>query len=291
MKDRTGKDTLSLLLIMWLHTVNPLYIRLSKNIIREIGAYYAQDLLPCLIKGKLVVYNVRTGVEIASRSSFFEVAVFCLAGRETAICFKALESNVVQELNLLTCLLSELPNMIETRRSPEVIHIAGITYVFGGLLEYKYIRSCEQYNRKEANWTYLPSLNAPRHSAWPCEYAREIYLPPVYFFENVEVFSISTRSIRTVSPSITPACSWVISVSLVIRGELVIMTTEGEMARWMMKGEQSSFQVSKLSTKVAKVSCAPVKCAREMVWFESGYLMRLNCDTYALEKASVSVPE
>lgn len=287
MKERIGQETLSLLLLMWLRTVNPLYSRLSKNIAREISTYYAQDLLPCLFQGKLVIYNVRTGAEIAVKTGFFEVSLFCLADRETAICFRALESQTVQVLNLLTCMLSPLADMAEARRCPEVIHFEGVTYVFGGLAEYKYIRSCEQYDSREGKWTYLPSTSAPRHSAWPCEYDREIYLPPLYSFENIEVFNIASRSFRVLSPSIPHSCSWVTSVSFMLRGELVIFTTEGEQARWRVKGGEGEFQVRSLGQKTEKVNCTPVRCGKEMVWFASGQLLRLNCETLALQPMTV----
>jgi len=287
MKERRERETLSLLLLMWLRTVNPFYARLSKNIAREISTYYAQDLLPCLSHGRLVIYNVRSGSEVAVRTSFFEASLFCLADRETAICFRASESQSVLVLNLLTCLLSPLPDMGEARRCQEVIHFEGVTYVFGGLAEYKYIRTCEQFDRREGKWTYLPATSAPRHSAWPCEYEREIYLPPLYSFENIEVFTVASRSFRFLSPSIPHGSSWVTSVSFILRGELVVLTTDGEQARWHVKGGEKEFRVRKLGVKAEKVHCAPVRCGKEVVWFASGQLLRLNCDTFALQQMPV----
>lgn len=278
-----GRDQTALVLLMWVRSIHPLYSRLSKNIIREIGDYYSHFLLPCLVNNQLIVYNVKSRLPVAINPLISSTYQFCLADQEIAFCFDTEFTREVQALDLLTCSFSSLPLMIVARRSAEIIHFEGVLYVFGGLEGFTYIRSCEKLDRLEGKWTSLQAVSCPRHSACPCEYKQEIYLPPLYSFETMEIFTIETSSFRLFRLSNTSNLSWTASFSFIYKEELVIVTTTGEVARWRAQDQEKKFRVSKVGERVGKVACAPVRCERGMVWFTEGQLMRLNCDTFKLE--------
>lgn len=277
----TGRDQTSLVLLMWVRSLHPFYSRLSKNIIREIGDYYSHFLLPCIYNNQLIVYNVKSRLPVAIKSPFNSAYQFCLADQETAFCFDTEVSREVQALDLLTCSFTPLSLMKVARKYAEIIHFEGVLYVFGGLEGFTYIRSCEKLDRLEGKWGNLQGVNCPRHSACPCEYKHEIYLPPLYSFESMEIFTIETGFFRILRLGGISFLSWTAAFSYIYKEELVIVTSTGEVVRW--KGEESEFRVKKVGERVGKVACAPVRCERAVVWFTDGQLMRLNCDTFKLD--------
>lgn len=281
MKDQ---ETNSLMLLLWIRAIHPWYAKLSRNITREISYYYSQGLLPCVISGQLLVFNVKTGNLVTAKSGVFAYYRFCLVDRESVVCFHALESREVVRMDLLTGLLTKLPDMKVDRRNAEVLYFQGKLYVFGGLDGYAYLRSCEEFTFKHSQWTDLPEVSSPRHSAWPSQYRHQIYLPPLYSFETIEVFTLSTQSFHTLKPAMPPHYCWVTAVSFLLRNELVILTTEGLCVRWSISTYSGVYEVSQLGEKVEKVMCAPVYCDRDIVWVASAQVMRFNCRRYQVER-------
>jgi len=143
----------------------------------------------------LVVYDLKEirAKSVKKPSKIPPFAILCGIGDCKAAVFeRSFASSEVFELNYADYSVKELPNMLESRSYPGLMHTKATIYVFGGYIDCSYLKKCEKFDQRTAKWTILPDLLTARRIFTLSLYKNCIYLPPIGPPETFEVFSTIT---------------------------------------------------------------------------------------------------
>ena len=190
------------------------------------------------------VYNLKSrqstnhtlSVDFGHGGSYIQV------DRHTLMCLGAdPASSEVYDLDLFSHELTALPPLLASRGFAGVAKVAQFVYVFGGRNSAKRLKSCEKYDLQGREWQPLSSMQERRSYFTPCLFRSLIYLPcPVT--PLIEAFCPETEVFTVLSVCLPSQLDYG-SVSFVAKGELCILTDDGQMGQWKIESE-GEFRVS-----------------------------------------------
>jgi len=147
-------------------------------------------------------------------------------------------------LDLLTLQSTPLASLLTPRDSVGVALVGDTVFAFGGY-DGNPMTVCEKCSVPPTRWTELPPMHFARASFTPCSFQALLYLASTRAYDHRAVESFSPRTENfTVLPVSLPkqlqlGCP---SVTFVANGELILLTSSKQMARWTVESEE--FRVS-----------------------------------------------
>lgn len=187
--------------LCYIRQVSPTVGKLSRNIIREICAYFGSaPMLPLLSDAVLVLLDTATQrcltVELAVQ--FSSLTQYCLVNT-FLLCIEG-NSGRTGEIDLLTHKFILRMPVLTPRCCTGLVHYTDHVYVFGGLSGQKPTSRSERYHLSTKEWTSLPKLGNRKCAFSPLVYQEEIYIPQLRIAGNYfEVFSPASLFYRTVN--------------------------------------------------------------------------------------------
>lgn len=158
---------------------------------------------------------------------------YCLISRYRVIRFGVVGKPEVQDIDLRTGSISELPQMQVGRTYPGVYrHSKGLIYLFGGRT-----KVCEKFHLQSLQWELVTGkMIDPLEALTPARYAQKVYLSGS---TTVEVFDIDTEAFSKLPFSLP--IDWWYSLCLIDKQELVVVQSN-TVSRWAIDSNVGAFR-------------------------------------------------
>ena len=149
----------------------------------------------------------------------------------------------VRTLDLLTLQTTPRASLLTPRNKVGVAQVGNTVFAFGGWDDGP-MKVCEKSSFPPTSWTPLPPMHYARAGFTPCAFKDLLYLASTNNRRAVESFSPDTETFTVLSVSLPKRlqlnCD---SVAFVLNEELILLTTNEQVARWQIEGEVN-FRVS-----------------------------------------------
>lgn len=225
-------------------------------------------LLPAVCETEMVLYDVNQST-YSSLPRPKALPLFCrflLVSPIAALCFPGnVAETTIRMLDLVTCAVTNLGDMLQSRCDPGVLYYRRSVYIFGGEFNYSHIKSCEKLIQSQICLP-LPDMAKGNTAFCPCGFQECIYLPSVFEEAVTEVLHLSSETFTQVAiPQDFPRWSPIMMVS----GEELLVVGAGLMVgRWNLVTLEGKMEGVRAFASKAQVpaSCAPVIHAGQLVW-------------------------
>lgn len=159
---------------------------------------------------------------------------YCLVSRYRVIRFGVVTKPAVQDIDLRTGNIRELPQMQVGRTYPGVYkHSRRLIYLFGGRT-----RICEKFHLQSLQWELVKGEMINRLEALtPARYEQKVYLSGS---TTVEVFDLDLETFSQLSFSLP--LDWWYSLCLIDKNELVVVQST-TVSRWTINSKECAFRL------------------------------------------------
>ena len=261
-------------------------LRLDYNV----GGVTRDVCVPLIVLNSLQTFNLRTSRVAASvlPVSFPYGFVCCLLNETNAIVVGSIEPpmDTAHKVDLMDSKVSNLEAMGVARGFPGIVKEGGFVYVFGGEDGQKNLAACEKFAVAGQTWTRVKDMLSPKARFCPCVYDSDIYLPQFAKTTGaIEAFSIEKEEFRLLEV-VLPAAISPQSVAFVVSGDLVVISTGGELYRLTAEGKFRMERVTMQGKASVLSSITPVVEGRQVSWAraEDGQLVQYHLGGHSLRE-------
>lgn len=251
-----------------------------------------QDMLNIELQTDVFAHVSRTKVEILNLSSgqsiyhtikidFGRGGSYIQVDSQTLFCLGAKPvSASVYSLDLPSMKFTVLDSLLTPRDAAGVAKANNTVYVFGGRSSpVEVIQSCEKYGLRDRMWWALGNMHEARFSFTPCIFKTLIYLPFSPHSLSIETFSPATETFTDLSLFFPPGLKENSSVSFVVNGELCILTSGKQMARWRIETDTI---VRLFSTDRECWSSQPPLIVGSLIFIGNNYNLRERVEKFSI---------